>query len=95
MNQAESATGSANQVLNQADNGTRAVEETLETMYSLKERVSAIAQQILRLSEQTNQIGNISNLVSDLANQTNMLALNAPSKRCERGTWQGLLSCRQ
>jgi methyl-accepting chemotaxis protein len=85
MNQAESATGSANEVLSQADNGTRAVEETLETMYSLKDRVSAIAQQILRLSEQTNQIGNISNLVSDLANQTNMLALNAAVEAVRAG----------
>lgn len=85
MNQAESATGSANAVLGQADNGTRAVEETLETMYSLKDRVSAIAQQILRLSEQTNQIGNISNLVSDLANQTNMLALNAAVEAVRAG----------
>lgn len=85
MNQAESATGSANAVLGQADKGTRAVEETLETMYSLKDRVSAIAQQILRLSEQTNQIGNISNLVSDLANQTNMLALNAAVEAVRAG----------
>ncbi|NMG57647.1 methyl-accepting chemotaxis protein [Geitlerinema sp. P-1104] len=85
MTQAESATGSANQVLSQADNGTRAVEETLQTMYSLKDRVSAIAQQILRLSEQTNQIGNISNLVSDLANQTNMLALNAAVEAVRAG----------
>jgi hypothetical protein len=46
-------------------------------MNALREKVDAIADQILRLSEQTNQIGGISGLVSDLANQTNMLALNA------------------
>lgn len=85
MEQAESATSSARQALSQADNGTRAVAETLDTMNALKDKVGAIAQQILRLSEQTNQIGNISSLVSDLANQTNMLALNAAVEAVRAG----------
>ena len=46
-------------------------------MSTLKDKVEAIAQAIIRLSEQTNQISGISSLVGDLANQTNMLALNA------------------
>jgi methyl-accepting chemotaxis protein len=37
-------------------------------MSSLKEKVEVIAEQILRLSEQTSQIGHITNLVSELAN---------------------------
>ncbi|MGD1717232.1 methyl-accepting chemotaxis protein [Dapis sp. BLCC M172] len=44
-----------------------------------------MAQQITRLSEQTNQIGNISQLVGDLANQTNMLALNAAVEAVRAG----------
>jgi len=40
---------------------------------------------ILRLSEQTNQIGNITILVSDLANQTNLLALNAAVEAARAG----------
>lgn len=85
MEQAESATSNARQALSQADNGTLAVAETLETMNALKDKVGAIAQQILRLSEQTNQIGNISSLVSNLANQTNMLALNAAVEAVRAG----------
>lgn len=52
---------------------------------SLREKVDQIAEQILRLSEQTNQIGSISSLVSDLANQTNMLALNAAVEAVRAG----------
>ncbi|MBP0002448.1 MAG: CHASE3 domain-containing protein [Cyanobacteria bacterium SBC] len=85
MEQADAATENARQALNQADNGTRTVAETVETMTVLKDKVSAIARQILQLSEQTNQIGNISILVSDLANQTNMLALNAAVEAVRAG----------
>jgi len=85
MEQADSATISARQALAQSENGAQAVELTMESMLLLKEKVGAIAQQILRLSEQTNQIGNISTLVSDLANQTNMLALNAAVEAVRAG----------
>ncbi len=83
--QAESAAMAAQQALQVADNGNRSVEETLGEMNLLKDKVGAIAQQILRLSDQTGQIGNISQLVSDLANQTNMLALNAAVEAVRAG----------
>ena len=51
----------------------------------MKSKVEAIAEQILRLSEQTSQIGNITNLVSELANQTNLLALNAAVEAARAG----------
>ncbi len=85
MEQAEAATMSAREALQESESGTQAVELTMESMILLKEKVGAIAQQILRLSEQTNQIGNISTLVSDLANQTNMLALNAAVEAVRAG----------
>ncbi|MEM9541172.1 MAG: methyl-accepting chemotaxis protein [Cyanobacteria bacterium P01_E01_bin.42] len=83
--QAEAASNAAQQALNLADGGTRAVGQTLEGMNTLKEKVGAIAEQILRLSEQTTEIGSISQLVSDLANQTNMLALNAAVEAVRAG----------
>jgi len=54
-------------------------------MIILKENVKAIAQQIMRLNEQTNQIGNISSVVTNLANQTNILALNAAVEAVRAG----------
>jgi methyl-accepting chemotaxis protein len=84
-NQAELATNGAKQALKLTENGTQAVERTLNEMAGLKQKVDAIAEQISHLSEQTNQIGNITNLVGDLANQTNMLALNAAVEAVRAG----------
>jgi methyl-accepting chemotaxis protein len=57
----------------------------MEGMSTLKQKVGAIAEQIMHLSEQTNQIGSVSDLVGDLANQTNMLALNAAVEAARAG----------
>ncbi|HLO50950.1 MAG TPA: methyl-accepting chemotaxis protein [Kamptonema sp.] len=83
--QIESAAGEAKQALNLAGGGTKAVSQTLEAMATLKIKVTAMQGQIMQLSEQTDQIGNISTLVSDLANQTNMLALNAAVEAVRAG----------
>ncbi|MGL5943819.1 MAG: methyl-accepting chemotaxis protein [Waterburya sp.] len=83
--QANAAAVVAEQVFQMADNGNQAVEETLSEMAILRQKVTAIAEQIMHLSEQTIQIGNISGLVSDLANQTNILALNAAVEAVRAG----------
>jgi methyl-accepting chemotaxis protein len=83
--QAESSTSGAREALAIAENGSRAVEQTMEGMSVLKEQVRAIAEQIMSLSEQTGQISSISDLVADIANQTNMLALNAAVEAARAG----------
>lgn len=83
--QAEASASGARQALALAENGTQAVQQTMQGMTTLKDKVGAIADQILRLSEQTTQIGGISGLVGDLANQTNMLALNAAVEAARAG----------
>ncbi|MGL5131115.1 MAG: methyl-accepting chemotaxis protein [Planktothrix sp.] len=85
--QAETSTLGAKQVLNLAENGNELVQQTLVEMNQMKAKVEAIAEQILRLSEQTNQIGSISQVVGDLANQTNMLALNAAVEAVRAGEY--------
>jgi methyl-accepting chemotaxis protein len=83
--QAEESAEGARKALNLAEEGTKSVEETMETMAKLKERIEAIARQIMTLSEQTTQIDKVSSLVGDLANQTNMLALNAAVEASRAG----------
>lgn len=83
--QAEASAAGTRQALMLAEGGTKAVQQTMEGMSTLKAKVGAIADQILRLSEQTNQIGGISALVGDIANQTNMLALNAAVEAARAG----------
>ena len=83
--QAKAAVSAAQKALELTQGGTQAVGETLEGMYTLENKVGAIAQQIVRLSEQANQIGSISQLVSELANKTNMLALNSSVEAVRAG----------
>jgi methyl-accepting chemotaxis protein len=82
---AQAVAESGSQALKSTERETLTVEQTLESMIILKENVGAIAQQIMRLNEQTNQIGNISSVVTDLANQTNILALNAAVEAVRAG----------
>ncbi|ACK64844.1 methyl-accepting chemotaxis sensory transducer [Rippkaea orientalis PCC 8801] len=83
--QADSAANTAQEVLKLTEKGNDAVQETLIGMEDLQEKVAAIAKQTVNLSGQTNQIGNISQVVTDLARQTNMLALNAAVEAVRAG----------
>jgi len=83
--QAEASATGARQALLLAEDGTRSVQQTLQGMSGLREKVDAIAQQIVNLSEQTGQITIVSDLVADLASQTNMLALNAAVEAARAG----------
>lgn len=75
--QADVSTTAAKQVMVLAGLGTEAVQHTLEDIHTMRSKVEIINDQILSLSDQAKQIASITDLVSDLANQTNMLALNA------------------
>jgi hypothetical protein len=83
--QADASAVGARQALVLAEEGTKAVRETLEGMNNLQEKVDAIALQIANLSEQTGQISNVSEIVGDLAYQTNMLALKAAVEAARAG----------
>ncbi|MBW4681801.1 MAG: CHASE3 domain-containing protein [Microcoleus vaginatus WJT46-NPBG5] len=85
LNLAENGATGARQVLSLAQGGTQTVERTLEGISILKDKVTNIAEQIGRLNEQAYQISSITNIVRDLANQTNMLALNAAVEAVRAG----------
>ncbi len=65
--------------------GQQAVQETIASMAQIKTRVEGIAENILALSEQTQQIGEIIATVNDIAAQSNMLALNASVEAARAG----------
>jgi methyl-accepting chemotaxis protein len=83
--QADASATGARQALSLAEEGTKAVQKTIHEISDLRDRVDEIAQQILNLGEQTGQITNVSDLVSDLAKQTNMLALKAAVEAARAG----------
>ena len=83
--QADDSANGAQQALALAEAGTQAVQKTIQEMSDLRDRVDEIAQQIVNLGEQTGQITTVSDLVSDLAKQTNMLALKAAVEAARAG----------
>ena len=68
-----------------AQKGVDAASASLSGMHDIKERVEAIAQNILALSTQAQQIGDIIDSVSDIAGQSNILALNAAIEAAQAG----------
>lgn len=83
--QAGTASAGANQVLLLAGGGSQRLWVETEINQSLKFKMEQVQQQIMRLSEHLGQIYSITNVVTDLANQTNMLALNASVEAVRAG----------
>ena len=69
----------------ESEQGTEAVDQSIAGMNSIRERVEGIARTILALSEQTQQIGEITAVVTNLAQQSKMLALNASIEAAKAG----------
>jgi methyl-accepting chemotaxis protein len=68
-----------------ARQGAGAVEQTLDGMHQIRARVESIATTILALAEQTQAIGTIITTVSELADQSNLLSLNAAIEAARAG----------
>ena len=62
-----------------------AARKNIEKMLTLKQKIQIIAELILELSEQIQQIGSTIGVVEDIAEQTNMLALNAAVEAARAG----------
>ncbi len=75
----------ANRTVEVSRGGQQTIQETIDSMARIKERVEGIAENILALSEQTQQIGEIIATVSNIASQSNMLALNASVEAARAG----------
>ena len=65
--------------------GQKVVDESVAGMEKLSEQVKAIALAITDLNEQTLQIGDIISTVKDVAEQSNLLALNASIEAAKAG----------
>jgi methyl-accepting chemotaxis protein len=65
--------------------GAHAVEQSIEGMSQIRDQDESIAEKILALSEQTQQIGEIIATVNDVAEQTKLLALNASIEAAKAG----------
>ncbi len=74
---ASNVSDSAQKVTQVSLNGRKSVEDAIAGMHRIQEQMESIAESIVRLSEQSQAIGEIITTVNDLAEQSNVLAVNA------------------
>jgi PAS domain S-box-containing protein len=75
----------AQEAVTVAQSGRKAVEESVAGMNRIREQMASIAESIMRLSEQSQAIGEIIATVNDLADQSNLLAVNAAIEAAKAG----------
>ena len=75
-NAAESA-AVAERAVSIASNGAKVVQNTIHGMDTIREQIQDTSKRIKRLGESSQEIGDIVSLINDIADQTNILALNA------------------
>jgi len=74
---AETLSEQAKGSVNTAHSGAATVGRTIQGMSTLREQIQDTAKRIKRLGESTQEVGNIIEVIDDIAEQTNTLALNA------------------
>jgi methyl-accepting chemotaxis protein len=68
-----------------SQSGRKSVEESVEAMHRIQQQMESIAESIVRLAEQGQAIGEIIATVNDLAEQSNLLAVNAAIEAAKAG----------
>ena len=79
------ATNDAESARERAAEGGRLVGRTVESINEANERTAHLAEGLARLGRQAEGIGDIMNVISDIADQTNLLALNAAIEAARAG----------
>ncbi|HTM63027.1 MAG TPA: HAMP domain-containing methyl-accepting chemotaxis protein [Gammaproteobacteria bacterium] len=85
MNKAKELGGVAEKTRQSGQRGLESIESSVMGMKAVRDRVQLIAQTILDLSRQTQQVGEITSVVNNLAQQSKMLALNASIEAAKAG----------
>lgn len=75
----------ARQTLEVTTQGAKAVQNTIAGMDGIREQIQETSKRIKRLGESSQEIGEIVDLISDITEQTNVLALNAAIQAASAG----------
>lgn len=81
----QAVTESAERTRQVAQVGRQSVEETLKGMSQIRAQMQAVAESVMRLGEQSQTIGEIVASVNDLAEQSNLLGVNASIEAVKAG----------
>ena len=73
------------QTMNKANEGHNAVQATIESMVSVQDQTNELERLMEQLSTQSIEIGNVMGVINDIADQTNLLALNAAIEAARAG----------
>ena len=68
-----------------ANNGARMVQQTIRGMDTIRDQIQKTSKRIKRLGESSQEIGDIVELINGIAEQTNILALNAAIQSASAG----------
>lgn len=82
---AAEAAGAATDASNAAGDGQRVVDSTVNSIQTLANSVEETAEVIRKLEEDSNQVGVVLDVIKGIAEQTNLLALNAAIEAARAG----------
>jgi twitching motility protein PilJ len=83
--QAAQSANVARRSLNAAEAGQKVVEDSIRGMNEIRDQIQETSKRIKRLGESSQEIGEIVELISDITEQTNVLALNAAIQAASAG----------
>ena len=76
----------ADEVARSADSGSELVAETASSMSKIKDAIDAATETITRLGKRSDQIGEVTHVINEIADRTHLLALNAAILAAQAGT---------
>ena len=84
---AEEIASTSDKVAEVAENGEKATNEVILSMNRIKDEVESVADSIIKLSAHTQNIGEIIGAVNDIADQSNLLSVNASIEAAKAGEY--------
>lgn len=85
MQRANAVSERSQRVVQVSADGGRAVQETVEGMHRIREQMAMIAKTVVQVGDQGQAIGGIIAVVTKLADQSNLLAVNAAIEAAQAG----------
>jgi methyl-accepting chemotaxis protein len=82
---AQASAAASQQAAGRAEQGADTVNRTVEAMATIKDTVADVGQKVLQMQQHSAQIGAIVETIDDIAEQTNLLALNAAIEAARAG----------